>query len=86
MLYAVKSQVVIQEKGSWEWNSENGKKEVLSSVKAEKKEKPKAAKPAANSIYRRSQTKQNVAMNLLGSLKSLFIRRQTSFDKIYKSL
>ena len=61
------------------------KKEVLSSIKAEKKEKPKA-KPAANSIYRRSQTKQNVAMNLLGSLKSLFIRRQTSFDQIYISL
>ena len=47
------------------------KKEVLSSVRAEKKEKPKA-KPAANSIYRRSQTKQNVAMNLLGSLKSFY--------------
>ena len=60
-------------------------KKALTSVRAEKKEKLKA-KSAAKSINRRSQIQQNVAMNLLGSLKGVFIHRQTSFNKIYLSL
>ena len=78
MLCAVNSQVV---KGK----ERSKKKKALTSVRAEKKEKLKA-KSAAKSINRRSQIQQNVAMNLLGSLKGFFICRQTSFNKIYISL